>query len=151
MIPMDEKPIVLLVDDVSAILLLLSKILESEYKIVLAPNGEIALKLVEIHKPNLILLDIEMPDMDGFEICTCLKENPERRGIPIIFLSGRESGQDEAKAFALGAVDFIRKPFHPAVIRARVKYHLEQRYFMDMLVSKNENFMKNNALFLDTT
>jgi phosphoserine phosphatase RsbU/P len=87
------------------------------------PEGDSGAKALEhagaADKPDLILLDVTMPDMDGYEVCTRLKADPETASIPVVFLTARTEAEDEAKGFELGAVDYIHKPFNPTVVRAR--------------------------------
>jgi len=102
---------ILLVDDAPSILQVLNATLKQKYKTKVAVSGEKALKIASRDpKPDLILLDIMMPEMDGFEVCKRLKEDPETQDIPVIFLSGKDSPGDRSKGLSLGAVDFIEKP-----------------------------------------
>ncbi|MGE4126327.1 MAG: diguanylate cyclase [Pusillimonas sp.] len=120
-----RKPVVLIVDDHSINCLLVTAELDDLCDVVAAESGECALELALRLQPELILLDINMPGgMDGFEVCRCLKSNPETAGIPVIFLTAVEDTVSEEKGLALGAVDYIHKPFHPPVLRARVRNHL---------------------------
>lgn len=123
-----EKKVVLLVDDEAANIQIVNSILKDEYKIRVATNGAKAMELVSVTPaPDLILLDVVMPGMDGYEVCTRLKTSPETRDIPIVFLTGQTETTDETKGFELGAVDYIHKPFSPAVVQARVHTHLTLR------------------------
>ncbi|WJJ94288.1 response regulator [Neopusillimonas aromaticivorans] len=109
-----RKPIVLIVDDHSINCLLVTAELDDLCEVVAAESGARALELALRLQPELILLDINMPGgMDGFEVCRCLKSNPETAGIPVIFLTAVEDTVSEEKGLALGAVDYIHKPFHP--------------------------------------
>jgi len=116
--------IVLVVDDTETNIDILMDILGDEYDVVVAMDGEGALEAVDDDTPDLILLDIMMPDIDGFEVCKRLKNNPDTAGIPIIFLSALAEDEDKQKGLDLGAVDFITKPFDPAEIQTKVKKHL---------------------------
>lgn len=119
------KPTVLVVDDMPANIELLVEILKDRYRVQVARNGEIALKLANSsHPPQLILLDVMMPGMDGQEVCRQLKKNPKTRHIPVIFVTARTEPEDEIAGFNLGAVDYITKPISPPTVRARVKTHL---------------------------
>jgi sigma-B regulation protein RsbU (phosphoserine phosphatase) len=123
-----EKKVVLLVDDEAANIQIVNSILKDEYKIRVATNGAKAMELVSATPvPDLILLDVVMPGMDGYEVCTRLKTSPETRDIPVVFLTGQTETADETKGFELGAVDYIHKPFSPAVVQARVHTHLTLR------------------------
>ncbi len=116
---------ILLVDDQPANLQLLSQTLEKlECKLLFAKNGESALAIAQKAQPNLILLDVMMPGIDGFEVCRRLKENPETRQIPVIFLSALDETGDKVRGLQLGAVDYVAKPFQPEEVIARVNTHL---------------------------
>ena len=123
-----EKKVVLLVDDEPANIQIVNSILKDEYKIRVATNGAKALELVAATPPpDLILLDVMMPDMDGYEVCTRLKTVPATRDIPVVFLTAQTETSDETRGFEVGAVDYIHKPFSPAVVQARVHTHLTLR------------------------
>lgn len=115
---------ILLVDDAFINIHVLVDILSSEHELSIATNGQNALRAIEAQRPDLILLDIEMPEMDGYEVCSRLKDDPRTGDIPIIFLTGRGEERDEAKGLALGAIDYITKPFNPSVVGARVRNQL---------------------------
>jgi PleD family two-component response regulator len=121
-----DKYRILIVDDMAENIRILIELLGREYAIIPATNGTAALKKSQIEPlPDLILLDIMMPEMDGYDVCRALKENDLTRDIPVIFITAVSEAMDEAKAFTLGAVDYVTKPFHPATIKARVKTHIE--------------------------
>jgi adenylate cyclase len=120
-----EQQRVLVVDDERFNINVLVDLLKNEYKMMAAKDGAMALKAVGANPPDLILLDIMMPDMDGFEVIQQLKANPETASIPVIFLTAKTEAADETKGFELGAVDYIAKPFNPAVVQARVRTQLE--------------------------
>ena len=115
---------VLVVDDEPANIDILKDILIQHYQVKVAPSGEIALKIVAKAAPDLILLDIMMPDLDGLEVCRQLKANPKTAGIPVIFVTALGQGEDEERGFEVGAVDYIAKPIVPALVLARVKTHI---------------------------
>ena len=115
---------VLIVDDEPANLRVLKKILGDLYRLTFAKSGEEALRLVERELPDLILLDVMMPGMTGFDVCQALKQNPLSKGIPVMFVTALSDDVDEAKGFDVGAVDYITKPVSPAVVKARVRTHL---------------------------
>lgn len=119
-----EKPTLLLVDDEPVNLRVLKQLLGNDYQLVFAKNGEEALKLAESRLPNLILLDVMMPGLTGFEVCRQLKQKKQTRAIPIIFVTALNDEHDEAEGFEAGAVDYIIKPISAAVVKARVKTHL---------------------------
>ena len=127
-IPMNSKAkkgSLLIVDDTPDNIDVLVGCLSPEYRTRIATNGKIALSLCDKEAPDLILLDIMMPEMDGYEVCRRLKEKEETRNIPIIFITAKGEPQDETKGLALGAVDYIAKPITPAIVLARVATHLE--------------------------
>jgi sigma-B regulation protein RsbU (phosphoserine phosphatase) len=129
-----EKKLVLVVDDAPANLHIAHSILKHDFKILVATSGAKALDLAKTKpQPDLILLDVEMPEMNGFEVCAILKTTPETNDIPVIFLTGKTEAEDETKGFEAGAVDYIHKPFSPAVVKARVHTHLVLRAAHDLL------------------
>jgi putative two-component system response regulator len=134
-----ERSTVLVVDDSPDNLALMSELLKDKYKLKMANNGERALKLAQTGTPpDIILLDIMMPVMDGYDICRHLKENKETRDIPVIFLTARIEVGDETKGFELGAVDYITKPISPPVLLARLQTHLQLKRMRDYLKNQNE-------------
>lgn len=120
-----NKGSLLIVDDTSANIDVLVDLLSPDYRIRVARNGKVALSLCEKEIPDLILLDIIMPEMDGYEVCKRLKEMEETKQLPIIFITAKGETDDETKGLALGAVDYISKPITPAIVLARVETHLE--------------------------
>jgi CheY-like chemotaxis protein len=123
----DTHPTVLIVDDVPANIRILADILRDGYRLHVATRGGEALDMARRLVPDIILLDVVMPDMDGHAVCRQLKADPTTRDIPVIFITARHSPEDEALGLSLGAVDYIVKPPSPPVVRARVKNHLELR------------------------
>ena len=125
MSPILPKQCVLVVDDSPENIDLLSEILRDDYRVRVATSGEKALKIVYSDEPpDLILLDIMMPGISGLEICRRLKANPDRRRIPIIFVTAMSSTEDERRGLEIGAVDYITKPISPPIVMARVRTHL---------------------------
>ena len=121
----DEK-VVLVVDDIFENLLILKRMLEKEgYKPLTASSAKDALEMVRVKEPQLILLDVYMPEMDGFELCEILKNDIKTKEIPIIFISGGMSKEDKIRGFKLGAVDFINKPFEAEEVSLRVNNHIQ--------------------------
>ncbi len=118
------EPLILVVDDEPSNLAVMREILSSEYKLVYAKDGASALVAAEKHNPSLILLDIQLPDFDGYEICCQLKRNSKTEHIPIIFVTAMGGDLSEETGLEIGAVDYITKPFSPSVVRARVRLHL---------------------------
>jgi putative two-component system response regulator len=132
---------ILVVDDTRVNQQLMSAILRSQYDVQIANNGHEALTLSLANPPpDLILLDIMMPGMDGYEVCTRLKADPVTADIPVIFLTAMVSSDDEEKGFMLGAVDYITKPIKQAIVLARVKTHLA--------IKASSDFLKEKAVFL---
>jgi diguanylate cyclase (GGDEF)-like protein len=127
------RPQILIVDDERLNITLLNALLKADYKIMVATNGEQALKAATSGKPDLILLDIMMPDMDGYEVCRQLKSAKETQRIPIIFITAMGNVESETKGFELGAVDYISKPFNSSVVKARVGVHMQLKRKSDLL------------------
>jgi CheY-like chemotaxis protein len=115
---------ILIVDDAETNIDILMDILGEEYDVAVAMDGEGALEAVEDDLPDLILLDIMMPEIDGFQVCKQLKSNPETANIPVVFLSALTEDEDRQKGLDLGAVDFITKPFDASEIKTKVKQYL---------------------------
>ncbi|RFC37699.1 MAG: response regulator receiver modulated diguanylate cyclase [Candidatus Nitrotoga sp. SPKER] len=128
-----ERATILLVDDVPANLSLLSSILREDYRIQLATSGAKALELVATSLPDLILLDVMMPEMDGYEVCKRLKANPDTCDIPVLFVTARNQTEDEELGLTLGAMDYIHKPISPPIIKARVRNHIALKLQTDAL------------------
>lgn len=143
---------ILIVDDIPENLKLLINILTSQgYKVRPAASGQIALRSVAVEEPDLILLDIRMPGMDGYEVCRQLKENERHREIPVIFISAMDEAANKMKGFEAGAIDYITKPFEPAEVLARVKTHLRLRQLQikmeAMIQQRTEELAKEKARF----
>ncbi len=141
------KPSILIVDDLPKNIQVLGNILRDKgYNIYAATSGNKALELVQIEKPDLILLDIQMPEMDGFEVCKRLKESELTSKIPVIFLTANVETNDIVKGFELGAVDYITKPFQSLELLARVKTHTEYKKLkenLEELVSDRTTQLRN--------
>jgi adenylate cyclase len=134
MTPGEEKKTILLVDDTPANIQIAREILKDTYKIRVSTSGAKALELVKIAPvPDLILLDVMMPEMDGYEVCTRLKADPATCELPVIFLTAMTEAEDETRGFSVGAVDYIHKPFSPAVVMARVQTQLNLRETREQL------------------
>lgn len=147
-----HNQLVLVVDDLPQNIEVLGNILSNRgLKIAVAMNGQQAINLAIKRKPDLILLDISMPEMDGFEVCKILKENSETKEIPIIFLTAKTETDDIVKGFELGAVDHITKPFKTSELLARVKTHLELKRSRDLImkqISQLEKLIEDRDKFL---
>lgn len=129
-----ESATILVVDDSPDSLALMSNLLKDHYKVKVTNTGEKALKIAASESPpNLILLDIVMSGMDGYEVCQRLKNDPHTMNIPVIFLTAKNEMVDEQKGLELGAVDYITKPVSPPIVLARVKTHLALKAMADLL------------------
>jgi signal transduction histidine kinase len=136
---------ILIVDDTIPNLQLLSKMLTDEgYKVRAVPSGAMALTAAQSAPPDLILLDIALPDLNGYEICQCLKRDDRTRNVPILFISALDDEMDKVKAFEVGGVDYITKPFQIAEVVARVETHLNLQLFQDQLRQTNEKLITAN-------
>jgi two-component system sensor histidine kinase/response regulator len=130
---MSSKAHILIVEDLEENIDVLSASLEDEFEISVAVNGQLALEQIEQHQPDLILLDIQMPLMDGYEVCRHLKSNPATSKIPVMFLTALTEEGAESKGLLLGAVDYIYKPFNPYLVKARVRNQIELKKYKDQL------------------
>ncbi|MCT7512274.1 GGDEF domain-containing response regulator [Aliarcobacter cryaerophilus] len=129
-----KKPTILVVDDMTTTLLLIHDLLKDTYEVKIAKSGTKALEI--LNAPNdidLILLDIEMPDINGYDVCKRIKNNETIKNIPIIFITGRTSQEDEEYGLNLGAIDYITKPFNKAIVKLRIKNYLDLKIKNDML------------------
>jgi CheY-like chemotaxis protein len=131
------KQKILIVDDVPANIKILQLTLMPDYDICVSTDGAEALQLANANLPDLILLDIMMPGMDGYEVCRRLKSAPRTRHVPVIFITARNQEEEETKGFDLGAVDYITKPFSPAIVKSRVNTHLDLKRHRDYLEELN--------------
>ncbi|MBP1467842.1 response regulator [Candidatus Chloroploca sp. M-50] len=131
-------PTIMVVDDSPTNLTLLSEVLQDQgYRIVTFPSGMLALRAMDQHPPDLVLLDIMMPNMNGFEVCQAIKRNPYLAEIPVIFISALGDAADRVQAFAAGGVDYLVKPFQQGEVLARVKIHLRLRQMQQKLQQQN--------------
>jgi len=148
---MNENVSVLIVDDNQENLKVISNFLkEKDYKIALANSGENALKVLESNKIDLVLLDIMMPGMDGFEVCKVIKERPETKNIPVIFLSALAETDNIVKGFHIGGVDYITKPFNKEELYARVNTHIQLKLAKDYLVQCEEYALNSRGQYMKT-
>lgn len=120
-----ERYKILVVDDERMNIIALAQILKTQYEIVVAVNGRTAIETAEKHTPDIILLDVIMPDMSGYEVLAELKSSDATKNIPIIFITGLDGIEEEEKGLLLGAVDYITKPFHGSIVKARIRTHLK--------------------------
>jgi len=159
---MKNRPIILIIDDTPENLNVLGNLLEKKYDIRVATNGFDALEIVKTLTPDLILLDIMMPNMDGYEVCKKLKANPNTKIIPVIFISALDASDQKIKAFREGAVDYITKPFQTEEVEARIHTHIQlskledlkreidERKLVELALLKSEEryrFLIENATF----
>lgn len=134
--PTTQKPLILIVDDHPTNLQALAAVLKTEYRVKTATDGRTALDLAKhSEKPDLIVLDVMMPDMDGYEVCLDLKNTEETKDIPVIFLTAKGEIDYEERGLNLGAMDYITKPFSPLIVRARVRNHIALKQKTDLLES----------------
>ncbi len=142
----EERTTVLVVDDVSANIDVLKGILNEDYRVKAATSGQKGLEIVRANPPDLILLDIMMPEMDGYEVCETIKADMANAAIPVIFLTAKSEVADVTRGFALGAVDYITKPVEPDILRARVKTHLQLKRSRDELSDQIEALVETARL-----
>jgi len=128
-----KKQRILVVDDSPENLDILVSLLKNDYMVAAARNGQKALQMAQKNPPDLILLDIIMPEPDGYEVCRQLKESEATRNIPVMFITALSEALDEVRAFSIGAVDFVSKPFQPIVVKARVNTQMNLKKKSDML------------------
>jgi two-component system, sensor histidine kinase and response regulator len=148
---MNEDISILVVDDNQENLKVISSFLkEKKYKIALATDGESAFKVLDNNKIDLILLDIMMPGMDGFEVCRILKDKTGTKDIPVIFLTARTETDDIVKGFQTGGVDYITKPFNKEELYARVNNHIQLKMVRDYLVRCEMDTKKSRDYFMRT-
>lgn len=132
-----ERPVILVVDDQTTVVRVLGRMLSDTYVVHVATSGERAIEIALEKEPDLILLDMVMPQMSGIDVCQKLKENDVTRNIPVIFVTSMDDRHNEARGFKAGAVDYITKPPSPEIVRARVAAHLA--------VHRQLNFLKQLA------
>ena len=136
--PGNLRATILIVDDDVGNLGVLGRLLQPYHDVLAAPSGERALQIADgSPKPDLILLDVMMPGMDGYAVLAALRDNPATRDIPVIFVTGLDSAEDEEHGLELGAVDYIAKPYRPPIVLARVNTHLELKRARDWLADQN--------------
>ncbi len=136
---------ILVVDDINENIQLIGNILFSNhYQVLTASSGDQAVKIAKAKTPDLIVLDIQMPVMDGYEVIQILKEDPLTKDIPVIFLTARSEADDIVKGFNLGATDYINKPFHQEELLARIKTHLLNKFANEIILRQNEELSEIN-------
>ena len=144
--PDTTRPTIMVVDDTAQNLILMTELLRDDYRIIVANGGERALSLLSSGTlPDLILLDIMMPDLDGYEVLQRIKANPVTVNIPVIFMTGKSEAVDEIWGLDLGAVDYVTKPISPPIVQARVRTHLMLKASADFLRDKSEYLQQEVA------
>ncbi len=139
--PSDTKSRILIVDDEPGNIKILSSLLAGEYALSVATSGAQALQIVEVQMPDIVLLDMVMPEMDGIQVCEALKANEKTRNIPVIFVTSMGDIANEERGLDAGAVDYISKPISPPIVKARVKIHLQNylsQRFLEKLLSDQD-------------
>jgi two-component system, sensor histidine kinase and response regulator len=148
---MKENIHILIVDDNRDNLRVVSSFLKDKgYKLALALDGASALEILQTNQIDLILLDIMMPEMDGFQVCKIIKANPELKDIPVIFLTAKNQTEDVVTGFELGGVDYITKPFRKEELYVRVSNHLQLKMMRDYLKKELENTTESRNAFMRT-
>lgn len=130
-----EKQKILIVDDMPTNVKILGEALRPSYDIVVATNGKKALEIAQAQRPDLVLLDIMMPELDGYAVCRLLKEDDRTKNIPVVFITAKDQTDDEIRGLEMGAVDYITKPFQVTIVKARVRTQLDLKRKYDLLES----------------
>jgi putative two-component system response regulator len=141
----NNKSRVLIVDDEPGNIKILSNVLAQDYALSVATNGRQALEIARVQSPDIILLDMIMPEMDGIEVCEALKASEETKDIPVIFVTSMSDTANEERGLDAGAVDYISKPISPPIVKARVKIHIQNYLSMQFL----ENLLSSQTTTLD--
>jgi len=138
-----NHPRILVVDDAPENLMILESILSKDYSLKLINDPSQALDYAFANPPDLILLDVMMPGIDGFEICRRLKANSRLADVPVIFITSKTDIEDEERGFSVGASDFIHKPISAPIVSARVKTHIKIKFLLDFLKAENTHLQKH--------
>jgi putative two-component system response regulator len=138
-----KKPRILVVDDAPENLMIMESILSKDYSLKLFNDSKEALEYAFSNPPDLILLDVMMPKIDGFEFCRQLKANTKVSDVPVIFITSKTDIEDEERGFSVGASDFIHKPISAPIVAARVKTHIKVKFMLDFLKYENTHLQKN--------
>ena len=136
-------PKILVVDDAPENLMIMESILSKDYSLKLINDSKEALDYAIANPPDLILLDVMMPNIDGFELCRRLKAKPKLSDVPVIFITSKTDIEDEERGFSVGASDFIHKPISAPIVTARVKTHIKIKFMLDYLRYENTHLQKN--------
>jgi putative two-component system response regulator len=148
----EQRALVFMADDNPANLRIIKNVLTEKYATATAPSAKKLFDLLEDNSPDMILLDVDMPEMDGYEAITILKSKPETKDIPVIFITGRTESDDELKGLSLGAIDYITKPIQPLLLLKRIEVHLlveEQRKILEQQAAELKNFNNNLQKMVD--
>ncbi len=145
----DKRYRILVVDDEPTNLQLMMQILNDRYQLAFAANGIKALEIAQKMETDLILLDIMMPDMDGYEVCRKLKGDEKTKHIPVIFVTAKDEVDDETRGLRLGAIDYITKPISPSIVKARVKNHLELKLAREKIEKQKKRLEDQNRELLE--
>jgi putative two-component system response regulator len=140
-----KNPKILVVDDAPENLMIMESILSKDYSLKTIKDSSEALEYAFANPPDLILLDIMMPKIDGFEFCRRLKANSKVADVPVIFITSKTDVADEERGFAVGASDFIHKPISAPIVAARVKTHIKVKFMLDFLKYQNAHLQENVA------
>jgi len=138
----EKRPVILVVDDEPGNIEILGETLGNDYEILFAISGQEALEIASRQFPDMIILDIVMPVMSGYEVLKTLKQDPALKEIPVVFITALDQEDQETRGLALGAVDYIPKPFNPAIVKLRVKTQMELKLQRDALMHRNEELRK---------
>jgi putative two-component system response regulator len=138
-----KHPKILVVDDAPENLMVMESILSKDYSLKMYNDSSAALEYAFANPPDLILLDIMMPKIDGFEICRRLKANTRLSDVPVIFITSKTDIEDEERGFSVGASDFIHKPISAPIVAARVRTHIKIKFMLDILRIENTHLQKN--------
>ena len=138
-----SHPSILVVDDAADNLMIMESILSKDYSLKMFSDSAQALEYAFASPPDLILLDVMMPQIDGFEICRRLKADPRLEDVPVIFITSKTDVEDEERGFSVGASDFIHKPISAPIVSARVKTHIKIKFLLDFLKAENTSLQQN--------
>jgi len=138
-----NHPRILVVDDAPENLMIIESILSQDYSLKMFNDSSLALEYAFANPPDLILLDVMMPQIDGYEICRQFKANPRLADVPVIFITSKTDVEDEERGFAVGASDFIHKPISAPIVSARVKTHIKIKFLLDFLRAENTSLQQN--------
>lgn len=137
-----DKHTLLIIDDTASIIQLIHTIMRDEYEVLYATSGPEGIDIAMKYQPDLIILDVMMPGMDGYEVCNFLKSNPETMAIPVIFITVLDHEEDEEHGLQMGAIDYIAKPFNALNVKAKIKNHLAMRDLLRNNANANDHSIR---------